>query len=116
MPDTVLEGLQLANRHVSEALARLQREGLSAIQHGWFAAVRAYLSQGDACLHRIGLDRPLPPPLQTEVSQYQNHLQALGQILPILQGRLLAERARVQTARERQQSLQAWADAQRSTF
>lgn len=112
MLDTVVETLRCANSNLSHALAWLRRDGLSAVQHGWFANLRGHLSQAGSCLHKIELTRPLPPPLQAEVSQYRDYLRELAQILPAVHGHLLAEKARLQSARERQQGLQAWVEAQ----
>ena len=115
MPDAAVDGLRLANRDLSAALERLQREGLEAIKYGLFAELRGHLRQAAACLRSIELDVAAPSQLSAEISEYRRHLQELSEILPLFYGRLLAERARLQVVGVRQEAVRAWAEAQQKS-
>jgi len=112
MPDDVAHSLRLINRALSEVVDRLQQEGLNPLQHKYLSSLRASLAQGGACIRKIGVKQRAEPKVQAELSQYRNHLRDLMEILSVSQGRLLAEKARLHAAGERQRALQAWAQAQ----
>ena len=114
MPDPLLETLQLANQNVRRALAQLQGDSPISLKAGALADLRGYFSQVAVGLSRIRSAGSLSRQVQAEVSQYRNHLQMLARVLPDFHVRLLAERARLKSAIERQQAVQAWANSQQT--
>jgi hypothetical protein len=116
MSDSVLEGLQQANRNLRQMLLLLQQDGLNAARKGLFGKLRAQVSQADACLRRTGLDTSRSSQTMSEISQYRRHLQQITQILPVVHGRLLAEKARLQIKRARHEGVQVWVDAQQKNW
>ncbi len=111
MPDGELELLRRANDGLYQALSELQKA--PRIPPAWFTGLRVHLQQAASSLHGIELNASLPASWQAEIARHREFLLALAQILPALQTRLLAERARLQSARERLQGIQSWADALR---
>ncbi|MGO9125378.1 MAG: hypothetical protein ACLP6G_10880, partial [Terriglobales bacterium] len=81
-----------------------------------FTDLRAELLRSADCL------RSLPPAtntnaeVATEISDYRRNMEALGKILPSLQGRLLVEKARLETAREHVAKAAAWAQGSKKTL
>jgi len=53
---------------------------------------------------------------QQEISEYHSHVKALSEFLPSVQGRLLAEKARLDSARTHVARASAWAEASKKTL
>jgi hypothetical protein len=99
MSGPAIEVLQLVNRSLptefTELLAELQRAA--------------------TCL------RTLPSAVRNakmalEVVEYRSHVQQLGKILPSVQGRLLIEKVRLETARMHTATAAAWAQGSKTTL
>jgi hypothetical protein len=114
MPDTSLENLRTANRILGQGLLRLQHDGLSAVGNGGLAGLRHQLSEAGSFVRGLEPDQPLPSSLATELWQYRRRLRELAELLPTLQTRLLAEKARLQAVQGRQEAVHAWVEAQKA--
>jgi hypothetical protein len=65
------------------------------------------------CLRRLPANLQAGSELEKEISEYRGNLEKLKQFLPDLHGRLLAERARLQSVQEHVAAAAAWARASR---
>jgi len=113
MPASALEALQLANRSIGKRLTQL-RSSPGVVHPDWLADLRVDLTEAGGWLKQLPVDGSASPPLAAEGSQYRSLLEQLAQILPSIQVRLLAEKARMQAMGERYEAVQAWARAQQS--
>jgi hypothetical protein len=114
MSDTSLENLRTANRVLGHGLLRLRQDGLRAVGNSGLAGLRRHLSQAGCFVRGLDMNQPLPSSVETELWQYRQRLRELAQLLPALQTRLLAEKMRLQAARERHNAVHAWVEAQKS--
>jgi hypothetical protein len=114
-PDT-LEALRQVNACLRAALTRMQPEQnhCSAITPQDFSDLRGHIQRGADCVS--GLGRDATPASQTEATAYRSHLENLQQFLPDLQGRMLAERSRLEAARDQVTATTAWVRASQKTI
>jgi hypothetical protein len=118
MPPDALETLRQVNENLRSALLRLrpERKHCSSIKPKDFSDILSQLLRAAECL------RCLPPPseaavtLEKESLEYRNNLEKLKHFLPDLQVRLLAEKARLETARTHVAAAGAWAQARKKTL
>ena len=61
-------------------------------------------------------DRANDPELDAELATYRGNVERLRELMPLIHGGLLAERARLEAQRERVRSAAEWARASRQTF
>ena len=110
--------LRLANTSLRAWLVRLRAEpvALSPIQANDLHELLAELLRTSGCL-RIGLENATPDTeLENEIADYRANLESLAKVLPTVQGRFLAERARLQIEQSHIAARKAWAEASRRTF
>ncbi|HKM46317.1 MAG TPA: hypothetical protein VJX69_01950 [Terriglobales bacterium] len=118
MPPDALETLQQVNDELRSALLnfRPERKHCSAIKPQDFSDILSQLLRAAECLRR-----PLPhsddaAALENEALEYRRNLEKLKHFLPDVQGRLLAEKVRLETARTHVASAMAWARARKKTL
>jgi hypothetical protein len=110
--------LRLANASLRAWMVRLRAEpsSLSPIEAKDLKDLLAELQRASGCL-RIGTAGVLPDPaLTNEILEYRANLETLAKVLPSVQGRLLAERARLQNTQSQLAARNAWAEASKRTF
>jgi hypothetical protein len=102
--------LSEVNEDLHSWLVRLrpERSSCSSISREGFAAIISQLRRAAACL-RGQRTNPAGPEFEQEARDYRANLERLLQFLPSLQVRLLAEKARLETARTHVASASAWA-------
>lgn len=128
MPPGALETLRRVNGNLRSAIGRLrpERRHCSTLQPQDLAELMSHVLQATECLRNIHPHSPGPTKLEDhlvereviekEVLEYRRHLEDLKHFLPDLQVRLLAERARLETARAHLSAASAWAGARRETL
>ncbi|MBZ5657307.1 MAG: hypothetical protein LAO56_18730 [Acidobacteriia bacterium] len=112
MPPDTLETLRQVNDNLRTALNRLhpEQKDCSAIRPQDFSDLLSHLLRGAECLR-------VPPPsdaaaaLEREALEYRRNLEKLKDFLPDLHGRLLAEKARLESAQLHVTAAAAWARA-----
>ncbi len=118
MPSDPLETLRQVNDNLHSALTRLQPEQkhCSAIRPQDFSDIMNQILRAAECLKRS----PAPPvsatELERETLKYRRNLEKLKDFLPDLHERLLAEKARLETAQSHVAAAAAWARASNKTL
>jgi hypothetical protein len=110
--------LRLANTSLRAWLVRLRAEpvALTQIQASDLQELLAELLRTSGCL-RTGSPAATPDAeLESEIAEYRTNLESLAKVLPSVQGRLLAERARIQIEQSHIAARKAWAEASRRTL
>ena len=110
--------LRLANTSLRAWLVRLRAEpiSLSPLQANDLQELLAELLRASTCLRIDSPTTPANRELFAEISSYRTNLESLSKILPSIQGRLLAERARLQIEQSNLAARKAWAEASRRTL
>lgn len=110
--------LRLANTSLRAWLVRLRAEpiALSPVQANDLQDLLAELLRASACLRTGPEEKPADAELQSEIAEYCTNLESLAKVLPSVQGRLLAERARIQIEQSHISARKAWAEASRRTL
>lgn len=110
--------LRLTNTSLRAWLVRLRAEpvGLSEIQAKDLQNLLAELIRASSFLRGACPGAPENGELENEIAEYRTHLESLTQVLPSVQGRLLAERARLQIEQAHLAARKAWAEASRRTL
>jgi hypothetical protein len=117
MPPDALKTLRQVNDALRSALLHLrpERKRCSSIRPQDFADLRGQLRRAGECLQRM----PHPEAtaaLEKESLAYRNNLEKLSRFLPGVHARLLAEKARLETARTHTTAAAAWGQASRNTL
>lgn len=117
MPSPPFESLQTVNRHLGARLSRLSGElNLpTVIVPTEFADLLAELQRATHCLRGLSIGASDSETV-SEISQYRSNVEQLGKVLPSLQGRLLVEKARLETARTHVAKAAAWAQGSKKTL
>jgi hypothetical protein len=110
------QALHASNEKLRAGLLRLQPAYRLAILPGDLADLRNQLIKVRAQLRSVTPGTVLDAEQQNELTQYRNQVMQLRQLLPSVYGRLLAEKVRVETARERVAATRAWTEASRKTL
>lgn len=115
MPPDSRETLRDVNRNLRSAMARLRPEQTHCLAIGPqdFSDILRQLLRAAECLRHPPAHPEARVALAEEALEYRRNLEALKQFLPDLQGRLLAERARLETERSQVAAATAWAGASR---
>ena len=118
MSTDITANLRLANSSLRAWLVRLRAEpmGLTEIQAKDLHDLLAELLRASGALQSGRRESPADAELEAEIAEYRSHLEALSKVLPNVQGRLLAERARLQIEQAQLAARKAWAEASRRTF
>lgn len=117
MSRATTESLRLANTNLRAGLARLQPKLYrAAVTPRDIADLRAALA-GAANLSRALAGDPFPDAeLKKVTSEYRSTVEQLAHILPLVYGRLLLEKARLQIAQAHVTATAAWAQASHDTL
>ena len=113
MPSAV-ESLREINGYLRLALVGLQpeRRHCSTITPQDFTAILNQLLRAGS----LGDHFESSVEVEKELLEYRGNLEKLKQLLPDLQGRLLAEKARLENALSQLASAEVWAQASKTTF
>ena len=114
-PLDAFDTLRQVNAHLRSALIHMQpeRNHCSAITPQDFSNLRNQIQQGAECVSGLGADTTTAA--QKEAVAYRSHLENLQQFLPDLHGRLLAEKSRLETAKDQVTATTAWARVSQKT-
>ena len=116
MSRATTESLRLANTNLRAGLARLQPELYrAAVTPRDIADLRAALSCAANLSRAIALESFPDPELKKVTSEYRSTVEQLARILPLVYGRLLMEKARLQIAQAHVTATAAWAQASHNT-
>lgn len=118
MAPDALETLRQVNEYLSSALVRLRpdRKESSTIRPHDFSDILSQLLRASECLRGVAPHTEAAAALEKEALEYRGNLQKLKDLLPDLHGRLLAERSRLETARNHVVAAVAWARASEKTL
>jgi hypothetical protein len=118
MPSDTIETLRQANENLRSALVRLhpeQRHCLT-IRAQDFSDILSQLLRAGECLRHLPPQSEPSAALEKESLEYRNNLEELKHFLPDLHGRLLAEKARLETAQTHLAAAAAWVRASNKTL
>ncbi len=115
MPASAREGLRLTNARLRAVLVGWQTTAgeLPSVQPLVLTDLLNDLRQAAECLRAIPPDSAPDAELAKEISDYRDNVQQLEQCLPTIQIRMLAERARIESARSHLAAAAAWADGRK---
>jgi hypothetical protein len=118
MSNTVAESLRIANGQLRGVLSRLQTDANAPwlLKPGDLSDLRAIVSHATGCRRSLASGAVPDAELENEICEYRNNLEKLAQVLPSVQGSLLAEKARVQNAQLHVAATNAWAQASKRTL
>lgn len=118
MPANALETLQQVNDNLRSALVRLRPEQkhCSTIRPQDFSDIMSQILRAAECLRRPHARSEADAALEKETLEYRSNLEKLKDFLPDLHGRLLAEKARLETAQTHVAAATAWARASKKTL
>ncbi len=118
MPPDALETLRQVNENLRAALLRLrpERKHCSTIRPQDFSDLLSQLLRAARCLRRVPAHSEATAALEKETLEYRSKLEKLKDFLPDLHGCLLAEKARLETARTHIAAAAAWARASKRTL
>jgi hypothetical protein len=113
--EQLLDPLRLVNIRLGTALVSLQNREASTPPEG-LTVLLEDLSQASHILRTTGAGPFTDPALIREITQYRGNLEQLARLLPGIEGRLLSERARLESARTHVASALLWAQASQKTL
>ena len=115
MPAPATQGLQVINARLRAVLADWQTTSgePASLKTPVLADLLEDLRRAAEWLRAIPPNSPPDDELAREISEYRNHVQQLQQILPAIQARMLAEKARLESARSHLAAAAAWADGRK---
>jgi hypothetical protein len=118
MSSAPFQSLQAVNHSLRARLSRLPggHNHSVAIAPTELTDLLAELLQATDCLRSLSMDAGHDADTASEISEYRNHVEQLGKILPAVQGRLLIEKARLETARTHTAKAAAWAQGSKKTL
>jgi len=110
--------LRAVNQNLRARLARLQGgpNRPAVIAPTELTDLRAELIRATDYLSAVPAGSTPVPLMENEISEYRNHLVELEKILPWIQGRLLVEKARLQSLQSHMTAAKAWALASQQTL
>ena len=118
MPDSTAENLRLINGKLRAVLSAWQPDPsqTGAFTPTVFIELLAELRRAAELL--VGIPQPSTPDrlLEEELADYHCQVKQLEKILPAIQGRLLSEKARLESARAHLSAASAWADGRKKTL
>jgi hypothetical protein len=118
MPTVTMRSLGVANQYLRARLDRLRGgpDRPATISPTEFTDLLQELRS--AAEHLRGLPPAIAGSADTaaDIAEYRKNLEQLERILPWVQGRLLIEKARLQTLQSHMAAARAWAEASRTTL
>jgi len=117
MSQDALEILRQVNDSLRFALVRLrpERRHCSTISPQDFSDIRCEVQRASECLRRLPPDADAAA-LEEQSLEYRSNLKKLRQFLPDVHGRLLAEKSRLETARNHLAAAASWDRASKGTL
>ena len=118
MSSATTESLRIANGSLRAGLARLQPEPNAdwLLKPEDLTDLRAVVLRTASCWRSLAPDGVPDAELEKELCEYRNNIEKLAQVLPSAQGRLLAEKARLENAQSHVAATNAWAQANKNTL
>jgi hypothetical protein len=118
MPLDALGTLREVNKNLHSALVRLrpERTHCSAIHAQDFSELGCEISRAADLIRRVSLSSDLSVELKNESLQYRGNLEQLKHLLHDLQGRLLVEKVRLESATNHIAAAAAWAGTNTKTL
>jgi hypothetical protein len=118
MPAEAIATLRRVNDGLRSTLVRLhpERSLCSTITPEDFSAIIGEISRARQCLQHLLPGTDAAVAVEKELMEYRDNLEKLKQFLPDLQGRLLAEKVRLETANHKLAAAAAWAQANEKTL
>jgi hypothetical protein len=118
MPEGDIATLRAINKHLRSALVRLrpEQQHCSAITPQDFSDLSSEIRRAADCVRRIFLDHQPAAELKKASLEYRRNLEQLKHLLPDLQVRLLAEKSRLEVAKNHVAAAAAWVGASTRTF
>ena len=118
MPPDALQTFREVNKNMRSALTRLRPEQThcSTIKPQELIDLLGEVLRAAECVRRLPPHSEATVALELESLEYRHNLEKLQQFLPDLHARLLAEKARIETARTHVAATAAWARASKKTL
>jgi hypothetical protein len=129
MPSDALDTLREVNDHLRSALIRLCPEQSSeqssvqlpepkggSIRSQDLAGIRGEILRAAECVHRPRPHSESAAAFEKEALEYRTNLEKLRHILPLVHGRLLAGKSRLEAARNHVAAAAAWARASKESL
>jgi hypothetical protein len=118
MPASPAESLRLINAKVRFVLNgwQLKSAAASALTPTVFTDLLAEIHNAAELLRGTPAHAAPDPQLQEEIAAYYRNVQELEKNLPAMQGRLLVEKSRLETARTHLAAAAAWAEVRKKTL
>jgi hypothetical protein len=130
MPSDALETLREVNDHLRSALIRLcpeqrprqstkqgrKQKGGPILRSQDFSGIRSEILRAAECLRRPRRHSESAAAFEKESREYCTNLERLRHILPLVHGHLLAEKSRLEAARNHVAAVAAWARASKESL
>jgi hypothetical protein len=129
MPSDALQTLREVNDHLRSALIRLWPEQSleqsseqlpepkgGSIRSQDLAGIRSEILRVAACVHRPQPHSESAAAFEKESLEYRTNLEKLRHLLPLVHGRLLAGKSRLEAARNHVAAAAAWARASKDSL
>jgi hypothetical protein len=118
MSEDPLAALRRTNEYLRSSILRLQADQTvcSTIRPQNFTDLLNEILRMGQCLRSMPSHPPKSAAIQEESAQYLANLESLKNFLPQLHGRLLAEKSRLEIARNHAAAAAAWASASKETL
>jgi hypothetical protein len=122
MPSDALETLREVNDHLRSALIRLcpgespEQKGDWVFRSQDFSGIRSEILRAAECLRRPWRHSESAAAFEKESREYRSNLEKLKHFLPEAHGRLLAEKSRLEAARNHVGAVAAWARASKESL
>jgi len=116
MSGIAIKTLEAINNELQQALDELWRDATVAASPRTFASVLTVLQRGSEVRRALSTELAGNPDIVAQLKLYRRHLEELGEVLPRIQGRLLAERARLEGEQSHLAAASAWVQANQKTL
>ena len=118
VPPDALATLREVNRNLRDALLRLhpERKSCASIQPGDLTDLEAQIARAAECLRLQSPPVESAADVERERLAYRRNLEELERFLPSLHVRLVAEKTRLEAARNQVAAAGAWAQARKKTL
>ena len=118
MSSATFQRLRAVNQNLHARLVRLLGgpNRPATIAPTEFTDLLAELLRAADCLRGMPAAGAVDADLAAEISEYRNNVEKLVKVLPSVQGRLLVEKARLQTLQSHMTAAKAWAQASQKTL
>ena len=118
MPIDTASELRTVNVHLRATLNRMRPE-LGApwlLKANDLSDLRGVILRAAKCRRAIEANGMPDAEAAKELSEYRSNMEELARVLPNVQGRLLAEKARLQNGRAHLAAIESWAQASQGTL